>query len=108
MRQLFGTAIMWAIGEPGELITRRRRQILVHSCIYYHMDTNVITDHQFDYLCVSLVEKTAEFPKVAEKCEYHDAFHGFDGSTGADLPYLAEEIVRAAERLVMMKRTGRI
>jgi hypothetical protein len=72
------------------------------------MDTNIITDHQFDSICVSLVELTAEHPEIAEDCVHHDAFHGFDGSTGADLPYLAEEIVRAAERLVMQKRTGRI
>ena len=36
------------------LIRRRRRQILVHSCLYYKLDTNLITDEEFDKWCGEL------------------------------------------------------
>ncbi|WP_423220055.1 DNA ligase LigA-related protein [Bacillus cereus] len=29
-------------------ITQRRHQILVHSCIYYQYNTNIIDDHTYD------------------------------------------------------------
>ena len=32
----------------AELIKRRRLQILVHSCVYYLMDDNLVSDEQFD------------------------------------------------------------
>ena len=34
--------------EILELITRRERQILVHSYIYYELNTNLISDATFD------------------------------------------------------------
>lgn len=34
--------------KTEELIKRRRLQILIHSCIYYYLDSNLISDQQFD------------------------------------------------------------
>lgn len=34
--------------EIKELIKRRRRQILVHSCLYYRLASNIISDFQYD------------------------------------------------------------
>lgn len=99
---------MRTISAVEELIGRRRRQILVHSCLYYYMDTNLITDSVFDRWCVELVALTAEHPEIAEKCVYHDAFEDFEGSTGVFLPYDTEEIIRAADTLLLVKRMGRI
>lgn len=34
--------------EMLELINQRRRQVLVHSCLYYRMGEQVVSDFQFD------------------------------------------------------------
>ena len=31
-----------------EKINQRRRQMLVHSCIYYRFDTNIVSDFDYD------------------------------------------------------------
>ena len=35
---------------------RRRKQILVHSCLYYRLDTNLIEDWQYDKIGRRLAE----------------------------------------------------
>ena len=68
------------------LINRRRRQILVHSYIYYKLGTSIIDDHKWDKWARDLVDLQKVYPTIAKKVPYHDAFKGFDGSTGYNLP----------------------
>jgi len=68
-----------------EIINRKRRQLIVHSTIYYNFNRNIITDSQFDGLCVELVELQATYPEIAEGCVYADLFRGFTGATGMHL-----------------------
>lgn len=82
-----------------ELISRRERQLLVHSYLYYEMDINLISDYLFDEWAYGLVEYMKRAPKIFEKSPYYHFFKNFDGSTGHDLPYRLPEIQRAAERL---------
>lgn len=81
----------------AQLITRRRNQILVHSCIYYRLNDSVISDHVFDYWSKELAELQAQFPQIAEQCVYHKEFEGFDGSSGFDLPIHDPIIVGRAD-----------
>jgi hypothetical protein len=76
------------------LISRRRRQILVHSFLYYQMNTNIISDYDFDSLCRDLVKLQNQYPTIAKDCVYHNDFKDFDGSSGFDLPYSLPEIQR--------------
>ena len=69
------------------LINRRQRQILVHSCIYYKFDNNLIQDHEYDALARDLVRLIQEYPKEFEASAYHDVYLGYDGCSGFDLPY---------------------
>lgn len=69
------------------LINQRRRQILVHSCLYYRMNTSIIDDHRFDQLAYELVELQKQYPEIAAECIEAEAFEHFDGTTGFDLPY---------------------
>lgn len=83
-----------------ELMNRRQRQILVHSCLYYRMDVNLIDDHLFDFWFRELVRFSESEPELAKQTVYYNEFIGFDGSTGHELPYWLPEILRAANRLV--------
>jgi NAD-dependent DNA ligase len=69
----------------GNLIKRRRLQILVHSYIYYHLDENIVSDSVFDSWAKELAILLRDHPN-----EYSDrfdfAFEGFDGTTGFHFP----------------------
>ena len=69
-----------------ELITRRRRQIWVHSIIYYRLDRNVISDAQWSEWALELEELQKQYPDLASECSYADVFKDFDHSTGSNLP----------------------
>jgi len=86
--------------EIKELITRRRRQILVHSAIYYRLNSSVISDHKFDEWCNELVELQDKHPEIASECPYNVSFHDFEGQTGYDLREMGKhEIIATARAL---------
>lgn len=73
--------------DAAELIHRRRRQILVHSVLYYKLNENIITDHKFDQWAVELAELQRAYPRASLSVNYmYDAFKDFTGETGAFLP----------------------
>lgn len=82
-----------------EWMNRRERQLLVHSCLYYRMNQNLISDHEFDLWSKQLVEMMAQEPELFFDTTYYTEFKTFDGSTGHDLPFWRDEIVRVATRL---------
>lgn len=83
------------------LILQRRHQILVHSYLYYHYSISLISDKQFDDWAKELAQLQIDNPQLSEKVFYYkDAFKGFDGTTGFDLPYTDPRIVRKAELLL--------
>lgn len=69
------------------LINRRERQILLHSCIYYELDKNIISDYQFDMWSKELVELMEAYPKEFKASAYFLEFKEFTGSSGAFLNY---------------------
>lgn len=82
------------------IIRRRRHQLLVHSALYYTWGESIVTDATWDSWAADLVALQAEYPSAARSVEFHDAFDGFDGSTGFDLPIDDPGIVRVASRLL--------
>lgn len=72
--------------EIEALINRRRRQILVHSVIYYKMDANIVSDRQWSEWAVELDELQKKYPNIAKNCVYAEDFKDFDPSTGYSLP----------------------
>lgn len=70
----------------ADKILRRRFQMMVHSYLYYEMDTNIITDKQFDTWGRELVQLQADYPEISKQVEYYEAFANWDASTGFDLP----------------------
>ena len=60
--------------------------MLVHSYIYYKLDTNLITDHHWQALADELTRlQEARADLLGIGC-YDEAFKDWDGSTGYHLP----------------------
>lgn len=70
----------------AELINRRRRQILVHSIIYYEFNDNLISDSKWSAWAIELDKLQKAYPDIAATCVYADAFASFDPSSGFNLP----------------------
>lgn len=68
-----------------ELINRRRRQIVVHSYLYYKDNTSLISDYQFDCWSKELVLLHQKHPRESEKAVFPEAFSGWTGFSGYDL-----------------------
>lgn len=84
-----------------ELISRRRRQILVHSYIYYERNANLIDDATWSKWAEELVELQTKHPDLASLAPYSEAFKDFDASTGFNLiPYVTNSIIHTAEMLL--------
>lgn len=76
-----------ADAEILALINRRRRQILVHSFLYYRMNTSIIPDSTYDAWARDLADLQTKYPEIAREGVYVDAFADFSESvTGFDLP----------------------
>jgi NAD-dependent DNA ligase len=85
--------------DPMEMINRRRRQIHVHSVIYYHFDTNLIPDHTYDAWCVELAALQKAYPKSKHEGYKPQIFADWTGETGFHLP-IHDDTLGLAQRLV--------
>ena len=92
----------------AKLITRRRRQILVHSVIYYRLNDNIISDQQWSEWALELENLQTQHPDIASECPLADAFKDFDHSTGENLPLDDPWALNKAQYLLMLrdKREG--
>ena len=63
----------------SELISRRRRQILIHSILYYKFNENLISDWQWSEWAEELEQLQRDYPEIADKCVYANAFRDFPG-----------------------------
>lgn len=97
--------------EPGmttaqikELINRRRRQVLVHSVIYYKLNDNLIDDATWSKWALELEELQNQHPKIAVKFPLAKEFENFDHSTGMSLPLDDPWAVHTAQYLLSIAR----
>ena len=72
--------------QIAELIKRRRLQLLIHSCIYYEYNTNLVSDNQWATWAIELEELQIKYPKIAEQVIWAEAFKDFDHITVNILP----------------------
>lgn len=88
------------------LITRRRHQILVHSCIYYRFSDNLISDHTYDAWAKELAKLQEEYSVEAKVADLHKEFEEFNGDTtsGFDLPIHHPYTVAKALQLINIHR----
>lgn len=88
------------MSEIEELITRRRRQVLIHSIIYYRLNDNIISDDKWAAWALELENLQKQYPDIVSKCPYAKGFEGFDHSTGMSLPLEDTWAVRKAIQLL--------
>lgn len=86
--------------EIAELINRRRRQVLVHSIIYYRLNDNIVTDAQWTEWANELYDLQKQYPDIAMTCVFAKDFKGFDPSTGFNLPLEDPLAVNKAQQLL--------
>lgn len=89
--------------EIIELITRRRRQVLVHSIIYYRMDDNIISDAQYDNWARELRVLHNQYPELSKKADLYNEFkewHENEGSSGYMLPLEDPKYIGIAQMLI--------
>lgn len=85
--------------EIAEKIQQRRLQMLVHSCLYYNMNTNLITDRQWDMWAKELRNLQNTYPEISRQVEWYAEFADWDASTGAFLPLDDPWVIRKANQL---------
>lgn len=90
--------------EVRALILRRRLQILVHSCIYYVFNENIILDSTWSEWARELTHLQKKYPFIASRVDYAQEFKNFDGSTGFDLPTRNPEIMAKAQYLLKLHK----
>lgn len=82
---------------PMEKINQRRRQMHLHSTIYYHMHTTSVDDATFDKWAVELAELQEKYPESKVQGYMPSVFADWTGDTGMHLP-VTDAIFHAAER----------
>lgn len=70
-----------------EKIKQRRAQMLIHSCIYYELDGNIVDDHTWQRWADELEKLQKDNPDCLEIGFYDKHFRDWDGTTGAHLPH---------------------
>lgn len=59
--------------------------MLIHSYIYYELDSNIVSDAKWMQWAKELVELQKKYPHESEKVKWYELFKDFDGSTGFHL-----------------------
>lgn len=89
--------------EIAEKIQQRRYQILIHSCLYYHLNRNVISDKQWDEWARELRDLQNEYPEISKQVTLYEYFKDWDASTGAFLPIEEQWVVTMANKFLAVR-----
>ena len=85
-----------------EKIRQRRRQMLVHSYIYYELNENIVSDHTWAKWAKELQELQEKYPKESAEVEEYDQFKNWDGSSGAFLKF--GENIKTVAKILLEQR----
>jgi NAD-dependent DNA ligase len=87
-----------------ERINQRRRQLLVHSYLYYRLNTSTIADHQYDVFTLDLIKLQTDHPEIAEQGIYAEEFRGFSTGDSFALPLGEPQIQEMAMRYMRARK----
>ena len=88
------------ISKIKSKIRQRRSQMLLHSCIYYEMDDNIVDDHTWQRWADELAEIQNKYPEYCKIQFYDRDFYNWTGDSGAFLPLKSEWVWNSALRLL--------
>lgn len=91
--------------EIADRIQKLRLCLLVHSCIYYNLNCDIVTDSRWDEWARELVKLQKDNAAVSEKVRYYEAFRDWDASTGAFLPINEPWVMNKAKYLLRISGT---
>lgn len=86
--------------EIKYLIRKRRAQMLIHSCIYYHLNDNIITDHKWQEWADELQQLQQDYPHLTKIKFYDRAFGDWTGATGNHLPHMEPWVLSKATSIL--------
>lgn len=92
----------------AEKIQQRRYQMLIHSCIYYKLNDNIISDTQWNEWAHELADLQNEYPNISKEVTLFEYFEDWDGSTGMSLPLDLPWIKEKSQELLNYKHPNRI
>lgn len=92
--------------DIAEKIQQRRYQMLIHSCIYYHLNQNSISDKKWDEWARELKSLQEQYPEISKQVTLYEAFQDWDASTGAFLPITEPWVVAKAKTLIGEKKSN--
>lgn len=84
-----------------ERIRQRRRQMLVHSYIYYELNDSIISDATWSKWAKELAQLQKDYPEESKRVEEYEQFKDWDGSSGAFLNF-GENIKTVAKILLSL------
>lgn len=84
-----------------DLIKRRRLQLIVHSCIYYRLNDNIISDATYDKWTLELVDLLEKYPG-AYSDQYDEYFENWKGETGFHFPHGDPDVLSKAQYLIRL------
>ena len=86
-----------------EKIKQRRAQMLIHSCIYYELDSNIVDDHKWQEWAEELDVLQKENPDCLNLGFYDKHFLDWDGTTGAHLPHRHPWVYNKAKYVIWLR-----
>lgn len=92
--------------QIAEKIQQRRYQMLMHSCIYYHLNQNSISDKQWDTWARELRDLQNQYPEISKQVTLYEYFKDWDASTGAFLPITESWVVAKAKTLITSRKNA--
>ena len=85
-------------------IRQRRAQMLIHSCIYYEMDDNIVSDHRWQTWADELEQLQKDNPHCCTINFFDREFANWNGATGNHLPHRHPWVFSKANYIVMIHR----
>ena len=87
-----------------ERIRQRRRQMLVHSYIYYELNQNIISDATWSKWAKELAQLQKDYPEESKRVEEYEQFQDWDGSSGAFLNF--GENIKTVAKILLEQKSG--
>ena len=106
LEALFETEEEPVLQTIEEKIRQRRAQMLIHSCIYYELNDNIISDHKWQQWADELEKLQRENPGKCKIGFYDKEFKDWTGATGNHLPHHNSWVMRKAQHILFYSRNG--